>query len=143
MSIKEIEKLAKEFGLKNPEHFIQAFNVTKIKNGAKTSKSLYANSSLATLGDAVINLYLANVLFRCNLDSKDITETRAKCENNSNLEAICNMLEYPKFKYGEKSQQSDKLVDDPASLLEAIIGAVFIDKGFEETSAIIDKKIPI
>jgi len=128
----------KEFG--NPN---KAFDVTKTENGAKTSKAKYANSSLATLGDAVIKLYHTNTLFNCgNLNSHDITGIRAKCENNKHLSDVCNMLRYPNLIYADKNQSSDNLVDDPATLLEAIIAAIFLEKGFEETSAIIDEKIP-
>jgi len=141
--IEKIKLLARNFGLNNDEHLIEAFDVTKIYNRATNSKGAYANSALATLGDAVIKLHIVNTAFKCNLDSGGISRIRSECEKNDKLAWVCKIKDYPQLLYCEKKQSTDSIYDDPASLLEAIVGAIFIDKGFSETSKILDAEIPI
>ena len=129
----EICKIARKLKIEN-DILLQAFDVTKIA----TSEKGYANCALATVGDAAIRLYLTKILFSPRKTSEEITAECNARENNGKLAEFGKR--FTDFVYGEKVQESDELKNDPATLFEAIIGAIFLQLGYKKTIKIIQKK---
>jgi ribonuclease-3 len=103
-----------------------------LKNGTKNS-----NERLEFLGDAVLGSVVAEVLFK-RYPYKDegfLTEMRSKIVNRSNLNALGRklgfneLIEYDSRMVNHQNKQSSLLGD----AFEALIGAIYIDKGYNFT----------
>ncbi|TET89638.1 MAG: dsRNA-specific ribonuclease [Methanomassiliicoccales archaeon] len=84
------------------------------------------------LGDAVLGAIIVDKLRREGLDTgKRITETRQDYEKRTTLAEMAYGLEVPRCIYmtsGEKKQDADLEPKVLAETLEALIGAIFVDK---------------
>jgi ribonuclease-3 len=103
-----------------------------LKNGAKNS-----NERLEFLGDAVLGSVVAEVLFKLYPYREEgfLTEMRSKIVNRANLNQLAR-----KMGLGELIEFDTRLLSYPAkqgSLLgdafEALIGAIYVDKGYNFT----------
>src|SRR5436305_3000598 len=102
-----------------------------IKKGVKNS-----NERLEFLGDAVLGSVVAEVLFKLYPyeDEGFLTELRSKIVNRANLNQLARkmgfeaLIEYDNRMVGNTRQGS--LLGDA---FEALIGAVYLDKGYEFT----------
>jgi ribonuclease-3 len=88
-----------------------------------------------TLGDAVLKTILTDLLIRNGAESRDeITQRKKDLEREERLAEIGRRLgigRYIRLGIGEKKQKAG---DEPyvlAETLEAIIGAIFLDGGYE------------
>ena len=118
---KEIEELARELGLdKNDKNFRKALSADKI---------------LAWVGDAVIKLHLSEEISKLNITRKDMNNKREEIEKNDNLKKIC--------PDNWKGLISDGKKQNHATLFEAIIGAVFLAKGYNKTKQMLMDYLPI
>lgn len=97
---------------------------------------------LEFLGDAVIDTVVANHLYvKLEQDNEgELTRMKSKIVSREKLNLIGKKLNLLEFLIctGDKNQFSD---DINGNLLEALIGAVFIDKGFEQSRKTIFKLI--
>jgi len=104
---------------------------TNVKKGVKNS-----NERMEFLGDAVLGSVVAEVLFKLYpyKDEGFLTELRSKIVNRANLNQLARkmgfeqLIEYDNRMVGNTRQGS--LLGDA---FEAIIGAVYLDKGYEFT----------
>ncbi len=107
---------------------------------------LKSNERLEFLGDSVLSLIIANYLFSNYPDEGEgfLTKARASLVNRDNLASVAeeigleNLILFNKkyirdSVYGLKSIMADGL--------EALIGAIFLDKGLSAAEAFINKKI--
>ncbi|HXI00850.1 MAG TPA: ribonuclease III [Sphingobacteriaceae bacterium] len=103
-----------------------------LKNGTKNS-----NERLEFLGDAILGSVVAEVLFK-RYPYKDegfLTEMRSKIVNRSNLNALGRKLgfnelvEYDNRMVNHQNKQGSLLGD----AFEALVGAVYMDKGYNFT----------
>ena len=113
----------------------KAFYVGKKKKGKKD----YYNSSLATLGDAVLKLILTEKFYDEGKTKGEITDKRIKEEKNETLVKIRNKYELLKYAYNENFFYNDvkgkheKLPNSGHDLyVEALFGAVFKSEGISE-----------
>lgn len=103
-----------------------------VKNGAKNS-----NERLEFLGDAVLGSVVAEVLFKRYPYKGEgfLTEMRSKIVSRSNLNALARKLgfdelvEFDNRMVNFQSKQSSLLGD----AFEALVGAVYLDKGYNFT----------
>jgi ribonuclease III len=103
-----------------------------LKNGTKSS-----NERLEFLGDAVLGSVIAEVLFKMYpyQDEGFLTEMRSKIVNRANLNQLAKklgldeLLEYDSKMVSYPSKQSSLLGD----AFEALIGAIYLDKGYNFT----------
>ena len=114
------------------------------------SHSSYANEHknktdyerLEFLGDAVLELVMSDYLYR-NFEEEEgeMTKWRANfvCEN-ALFEYMTNMdlIEYIKVGHGEVGEIKKAIVADT---FEALMGAIYLDKGFDEVKSVIIKII--
>ncbi len=106
---------------------------------------LESNERLEFLGDAVLGMVVADYLFN-RYPFKDegfLTEVRSRIVNRENLNQLSkkiglgDLIEYSGHLKG--SQQSFKSIYGDA--LEALVGAVYLDRGYKKCSNFILKKL--
>lgn len=101
------------------------------------------NERLEFLGDAVLELAVSTFLFRFYPDSRegDLTRMRASLVNESSLAELARRLhldEMLRLARGEENQggrQRDALLSD---CMEAVLGAIYLDGGFQSTLLIVE-----
>lgn len=111
-----------------------------LKNGAKSS-----NERLEFLGDAVLGSVVAEVLFKMYPYQEEgfLTEMRSKIVNRANLNQLARklgldqLLEYDSRMVNYPSKQSSLLGD----AFEALIGAIYLDKGYDFTKEFLLNRI--
>ena len=133
--------ITKIFEYKEAEakEIFNAFNVKKV-DIKQTNSGIYANSSLATLGDAIVALLLCEELYATKTKG-EITYQKSQMLNNGIFKKVSNDFELPLFcndgeNFAISLPQHKKLVNDASALLEAVIGALYIDLGLSRTREI-------
>ncbi|MBQ3253125.1 MAG: ribonuclease III [Acholeplasmatales bacterium] len=104
---------------------------------------LECNERMEFLGDAVLELSMSKHLYNIiDLDEGVLTKTRAKAVCETALDLYAEKINLPKYLYlgkGEEQSGGRKRPAIIADALEAILGAVFLDSGFEEAYKIVKK----
>ncbi len=111
-----------------------------LKNGTRSS-----NERLEFLGDAVLGSVVAEVLFKMYPYKGEgfLTEMRSKIVNRSNLNQLAKklgfgeLIEYDSRTVSYPSKQSSLLGD----AFEALVGAVYMDKGYNFTREFLINRI--
>ncbi len=111
-----------------------------LKNGTKSS-----NERLEFLGDAVLGSVIAEVLFKLYPyeDEGFLTELRSKIVRRANLNQLGrklgfqNLIHFDNRTVSLSTKQSSLLGD----AFEALIGAVYLDKGYDFTKNFISERI--
>lgn len=111
-----------------------------LKNGAKSS-----NERLEFLGDAVLGSVIAEVLFKLYPYKEEgfLTEMRSKIVRRANLNQLGRklgfqeLIEFDAKTVNVSSKQSSLLGD----AFEALIGAVYLDKGYNFTKDFLTERI--
>ena len=103
------------------------------------------NERLEFLGDAVLELVVTEHLFR-NFNEPEgvLTSWRAALVNSSMLAEISQKIDlngYILLSHGEKKDLGRARQYILANALEAVIGAVYLDQGYEESKKFIEKTI--
>ena len=108
---------------------------------ALTHKSFSSsnNERLEFLGDALINLYISERLFKTydGLDEGKLTRFKASMVSRDNLNLIASKLNIGsliKLGRGEKLEGNSIL----GNTFEALIGAVFLDSDYSKTQIVLD-----
>lgn len=102
------------------------------------------NERLEFLGDAVLDLVVSRYMFRCfpNAQEGELTRIRAEVVNEKGLSIVARSLQLGVFlRLGRGEERSggrdkDSLV---ANALEALLGAVFCDGGFESVCDLVER----
>ena len=122
-------------------HIGYHFKDEKIINLALTHKSYSDNNNerLEFLGDAILNLYVSEKLFTLygNLSEGNLTRFKASIVSRENLNRVAINLEisnHIKLGKGESLQGNSIL----GNVLEALIGAIFLDSDYSETKNVLD-----
>ena len=100
------------------------------------------NQRLEFLGDAVLNLAVAEFLYRNYGDKPEgeLTKIRAKVVSEKSLFALANKLNLGKYILlgkGEEMSGGRTRKSILADAVEAIIGAIYLDQGFNSTATFI------
>lgn len=99
------------------------------------------NERLEYLGDAVLDAIIAEYLFN-KFPGKDegfLTQMRSKIVNRENLNHIAIKLGIPNIIRSRLSSENHKSLYGDA--LEALVGALYLDKGFKRTKAVVLERI--
>lgn len=109
---------------KSASHFV--FNNTKVNN-----------ERLEFLGDAILDSLVAEYLFQKFPDKEEgfLTQTRSKIVNRDNLNHMAIKLGIGDMIISKMSRDNHKSVYGDA--LEALIGALYLDKGYKRTKKIV------
>lgn len=105
-----------------------------------------SNERLEFIGDAVLDLLMGRYLFENHKDYNegDLTKKRAKNVCESALVEYakeCNLKEFLLLGKGEEKSGGRERVALQADAFEALLGAVFMDKGLDETYKIFHKVV--
>jgi ribonuclease-3 len=113
---------------KSASHFI--FNDTRINN-----------ERLEFLGDAILDSLVAEYLFHKFPEKEEgfLTQTRSKLVNRDNLNHLAIKLGIGEMIISKMSKDNHKSVY--GDTLEALIGALYLDKGYERTKKIVHERI--
>jgi ribonuclease-3 len=106
------------------------------------------NERLEFLGDAVLEVVTTEHLYRTYPNPEgDLTNWRASLVNSKMLASIARELTIEDFLYLSKGELQDKSVKARnyilANAMEAVIGAIYLDQGFEVVANFIHKNILI
>lgn len=124
-----------DYQFKNPELLAQALRHKSFAH-ENISQGLKHNEKLEFLGDAVINLILSECLMEKFAADEEgqLSKKRASLVNENALAEIAarlNLVTDLKLGKGELLSEGKKKPRLLASAYEAVIGAVFVDGGFE------------
>ena len=139
---KEIVKLLKSVLGFKPTHL--DFYKTAFIHSSSSSKNAICNAinneRLEYLGDAVLNAVIADYLFKkFPLHSEGpLSEMRAKIVCRDHLNKLSKKMGLAKFVVIEPNTQPKSINGD---VFEALIGALYLDKGYEKTKNIIINKL--
>lgn len=137
--MKTIEQLMDSFGIrfKNPELLQKS-----ITHKSFITNSIEHNEKLEFLGDAVLDLVLADLLMVQfpDIDEGRLSKKRASLVNEKRLSIVASEIGLQDFLRLGKSELQSQGSQKPrllASTLEALIGAVYLDQGFAVSKALI------
>jgi ribonuclease-3 len=104
------------------------------------------NDRLEFLGDSILNFIIAEQFYRSNryFSEGELTRRRANCVNNNVLAEIATRLGIGPFLLlgkGEQKQDGTRNRTNLANMLEAIIGALYLDADLETVRTFILEKI--
>ena len=101
------------------------------------------NERLEFLGDAVLSSIIAHYLFRKYPYKGEgfLTEMRSKMVNRQKLNEIALKMGLKKITFYNKFDNALKISQIFGNTLEAIIGAVFLDKGYKKTHQWVEEYI--
>jgi ribonuclease III len=143
---KPYDSFAKKIGVdfKNPSLLIQAFTHRSYLNENKNVGE--HNERLEFLGDAVLELVITSFLFRKYKDKNegDLTSYRAALVNTQSLSRAASTLgvnEYLLLSKGEAKDTGRARAIIMADTLEAIIGAIYLDQGYDSAANFISKNL--
>lgn len=145
----KLDKLASiiRYEYKNIKYLRNAFDRNPIET--KFSSENYVNSSLATLGDAVLKLVITEKFYHEGKPKGEITDDKKGIESNVNLEKYIQTFDvtqyaFKKDYYSFEDEQSgrDKVsIGGHEEFVEAIIGAIYLDRGLKYVREWIIKNI--
>ena len=101
------------------------------------------NERLEFLGDAVLSSIIAHYLFRKYPYKGEgfLTEMRSKMVNRQKLNEIALKMGLKKITFYNKADNALKISQIFGNTLEALIGAVYLDKGYKKTQRWVEEYI--
>lgn len=111
-------------------------------------EDISSNERMEFLGDAVLELCISDYLYKhyAHLDEGQMTRIRAAVVCEGSLALIANEIQLGKFIRMSQGEEHTGGREKPSILsdaVEALIGAIYLDGGFEEASAVILRFTPI
>lgn len=134
------EKMGYTFS--NPSFLLNA--LTHSSFAYEQSNNRKDNETLEFLGDAVLDLVIGSILFKCFPEMKEgeLTRLRAALVNESNLAFMADGIELGSYIFlgrGEDTTGGRKKASILASAYEALIGAIFLDNGYGEAHGFVER----
>lgn len=140
---KEVTELLRvlDYKFNNEDYLETSLTHSSFVNEHNLNKSI-SNERLEFLGDAVLDLVIAEYFFNSNVNLKEgkLSKLRSEVVNEHSLAIVANQLslgQYIKFGKGELKSGGDKRESILADALEAVIGAIYLDSNLETVSDII------
>jgi ribonuclease-3 len=101
------------------------------------------NERLEYLGDAVLSALIADYLFKRYPYKEEgfLTEMRSKMVNRQQLNEIALRMGLKKITLYNKSDGSLKVSQIFGNTLEALVGAIYLDKGYKKTAKWVTERI--
>lgn len=122
----------------NPDLYTTALSHRSVKEGTEQN-----NERLEYLGDAILSGVVADYLFmRYPYKGEGyLTEMRSKMVNRQTLNEIALKMGLKKVTNFNRSDNSLKVSQIFGNTLEALVGAIYLDKGYEGTKRWIFRRI--
>ena len=132
------------FEFENIDLLITAFTHRSYVNEHRKSVSEH-NERLEFLGDAVLELVVTDFLFRNYTEQEGIlTSWRASLVRTESIGAAGQLLNYEplmRMSRGEKQGGERARLQILANAFEALIGAIYLERGYDDAAAFIQKNI--
>lgn len=132
------------FEFENIDLLITAFTHRSYVNEHRKSVSEH-NERLEFLGDAVLELVVTDFLFRNYSEAEGIlTSWRAALVRTESIGDAGNLLGYEplmRMSRGEKQGSDRARMQILANAFEALIGAIYLERGYDDAAAFITKNI--
>ena len=132
----EINKLEKSLGyqFKNMELIIEALT-------HRSYKKEFNNERLEFLGDAVLDLIVGGYLFKLFPKAEEgfLSKLRAALVNEESFTKLAKRINLGKFLFLSNAEENNNGREKPSilsSAFEAIIGAIYLEAGFDKTKEI-------
>jgi ribonuclease III len=145
MDVSELAGLEQKIGheFKNKDLLFEALSHSSFVN-EHSQKTIRDNERLEFLGDAVLNLVVGHILMNKfpQLNEGDLSRMRAGLVNESRLAKIARTFDlgsYILLGKGEIQSNGKEKKSILADTYEALIAAVYLDSGFDETFKIIEQ----
>lgn len=146
-NLKDLKSLEKLIGIKfkNQGILSQAFVHKSVLNENK-GVAIDSNERMEFLGDAVLELIATEHLYTNHPEQTEgeMTNYRSALVQGKNLAIVARKLELGKYltlSRGEENSGGREKNYILANTLESLIGAIYLDKGFKESKAFIEKFI--
>ena len=120
----------------------RAFTHRSAKKGKKKHEKVQENERLEFLGDAILDAIVSDYLYKLypKHDEGFLTNMRSKIVNGSKLSELAEILSLPDFlEYNVQSFTSKKHLYEDS--FESLIGAIYLDKGYEFAYKFVKSKI--
>lgn len=132
------------YDFRNEKHLVRAMTRRAYaEENRKRNTIPEHHEALSTLGDAVLKVILVEMLMEKGFHTKGcITEAKSELESEEGLEQIAEDLrlgDHIILGKGEEKQHANKESRVLAETLEALIGAVFLDSGYQTTRGLIQR----
>ncbi|HLK30400.1 MAG TPA: ribonuclease III [Puia sp.] len=116
---------------------------TALTHRSLKDKSDENNERLEYLGDAVLSAIIADFLFKKYPYKEEgfLTEMRSKMVNRNQLNDIAVKMGLKKISYFNKFDGSLKMSQIFGNTLEAVVGAIYLDKGFNKANQWVMERI--
>ncbi|PIV10262.1 MAG: ribonuclease III [Candidatus Portnoybacteria bacterium CG03_land_8_20_14_0_80_41_10] len=142
----ELSSLEKSIGIKfNNKDLLEQSLVHRSYSNENPDFRLADNERLEFLGDAVLELIVTEYLYRNYPDPEGkLTNWRAALVNAKMLSGIAGRLKLGDYLFlsrGEAKDTGRARQYILANAFEALIGAIYLDQGYQETAQFIDKKV--
>ncbi len=135
--MENIKDLAKQLGIEidNQELFITALTHRSYLNEYRRRQNVEHNERLEFLGDAVLELIVTEYLYK-NYDEPEgiLTNWRSALVKTESLSSVGQNLgieQYIRLSKGEKNGSHRARLQILANTMEALIGAIYLDQGYE------------
>ena len=132
--MKSIDEFLKKYGIEtnNKNLYEMAFTHSSFNSDAKTHHHDYER--LEFIGDSVLGFVIATLLFKehSNMLEGALTKARSYLVQSEYLANLARKESYPEYIRAGKSLSSNDIVNNQSILedvFEAVIGAVYLDKG--------------
>ena len=142
---KKLDDLSKKLGytFNDPELLLQAFRHSSYVNEQLDLK-LSNNERLEFLGDAVLDLVISDILMKTFLDAEegDLSKYRAMIVDEAGLCQVALSLrlgDYLLLGKGEEQTGGREKPSILADTMEALLGAIYLDSGFDMVSEVISR----
>ena len=116
---------------------------TALTHRSLKDKSDENNERLEYLGDAILSAIIADFLFKKYPYKEEgfLTEMRSKMVNRNQLNDIALKMGLKKISYFNKFDGSLKMSQIFGNTLEAVVGAIYLDKGFNKANQWVMERI--
>lgn len=138
-----LEQLEKSLGysFKNKELLLTALTHSSYINESKGKEH---NERLEFLGDAILEIHISEELYKRFPKAREgvLTSMRSSMVNEKSLAHLARQLELPKYLLlgvGEENQGGRTRPALIADAFEAVLGAVYLDSGFETTKQTVSR----
>lgn len=107
------------------------------------SGDLMNNERLEFLGDAVLNAIISDVLYHHFPDENEgfLTNTRSNIVKRDSLNRICHQIGLSELIVADKQININENSNIYGNALEAFVGAVYLDVGYQQCTDFVRKKI--
>ncbi len=146
--MKNFSKLEKEIGVKfNDQDLLKQAMVHRSYLNEHPAFKISHNERLEFLGDAVLEIIVTEYLFFSFPETPegDLTNWRASLVNSNMLSEVAHDIKLEEFLYlskGESKDQNSKARQYIlANAVEALIGAIYIDRGIKAAKKFVKSKI--